>query len=258
MKSLWSGSISFGLVNIPIKLVSAVREQELDFDLLSKKDLAPIRYARISTSTGREIPYKDIVKGFEIAKGRYVVVTPEDFQKASPEKSKTINIVQFVKSEEIDPIFYDRSYFIEPNKGAAKAYSLLLKALEKTQTVGVAEFMLRTREHIAVIQPYQGVLMITQLLYKSEVLAPPAINIRKERITPKELDLAVKLIAQLTDEFDPAAFKDTYIAKLKKTIKAKSAGKKLPSVSSKIISMPVKDLMAELKESLSGTRRKAA
>src|SRR6478609_9275150 len=148
MRSIWSGAISFGLVNIPIKLNSAVESSEgLDFDMLSKKDMGKIRYARIDSKTGKEVPWKDIVKGYQYAKGKYVVITDEDFKKASPEKSKTIDIVQFVKEEEIDPIFYEKPYYVVPDKKANKAYQLLVKALEETGTVGLAEFMMRNRMH---------------------------------------------------------------------------------------------------------------
>ena len=162
MRAIWSGSISFGLVNIPVKLYSATQEQQLDFDMLSKKDLAPIRYARISTSTNKEIPWKEIVKGFEVKKGKYVVITDEDFQKASPEKSRAIDIVQFVLEKEIDPIFYDKPYYLVPDKGADKSYFLLLKALEQSKKVAVAEFMLRNRNHICALKPYNNVLLLTR------------------------------------------------------------------------------------------------
>ena len=153
MRAIWSGAISFGLVNIPVKLNSAVESSGgLDFDMLSKKDMAPIRYARIDTKTGKEVAWKDIVKGFKYAKGKYVVVTDEDFKKASPEKSKTIDILQFVKEEEIDPIFYEKPYYIVPDKGAHKPYQLLIKALEETGSVGLAEFMMRNRVHVCALK----------------------------------------------------------------------------------------------------------
>lgn len=258
MRSIWSGSISFGLVNIPVKLVTAVREHELDFDMLAKKDLSPIRYARIAKSTGKEVEYKDIVKGFEYTKGKYVVVTAEDFAAASPEKSKAIDIIQFVKSEEIDSIYYDKPYYLLPGKGAEKPYQLLLKALEKTETVGIAEFMMRNRMHVSAIRPHGKVLMINQLRYETEVLEPPTHAAEGVRISAKEMELAHKLISQLTDTFDASAFKDTYIAKLKKVIKAKAAGKKVVTAELQLVKTQTKDLMAELKESLSSGRKKAA
>jgi DNA end-binding protein Ku len=257
MRAIWSGSISFGLVNIPVKLFSATQEQQLDFDMLSKKDLAPIRYARISTSTNKEIPWKEIVKGFEIKKGKYVVITDEDFQKASPEKSKAIDIVQFVLEKEIDPIYYDKPYYLAPDKGADKSYFLLLKALEQSKKVAVAEFMLRNRNHICALKPYKNVLLLDQMRYASEIREVPEISdAKKEKITPKEVELALKLIDQLSEKFNPKAFKDTYVESLKKVINAKAAGKTIATPAPRKTTADVKDLMSVLKQSLSTTSSK--
>jgi len=262
MRSIWSGSISFGLVNIPVKLGSAVESSsDISFDMLSKKDMAPIRYARIDTETGKEVAWKDIVKGYEYAKGKYVVVTEEDFAKASPEKSKSIDIIQFVKEEEIAPIYYEKPYYITPGKGAEKSYHLLLKALEESGTVGLAEFMLRNRMHMCAIKPHNGVLLINQLRYDEEIREAPEVPAAKsEKISPKEVQLAGKLIDQLTEKFDPKAFKDTYVAELKKVIKAKAAGKQIRIVDEpKKPTGAVKDLMEVLKASLeSGGKKKRA
>ncbi|HEU0064927.1 MAG TPA: Ku protein, partial [Flavisolibacter sp.] len=230
---------------------------DLNFDMLSKKDLAPIKYARIDTKTGKEVPWKDIVKGYEYAKGKYVVVTDEDFKKASPEKSKSIDIVQFVKEEEIDPIYYEKPYYLSPDKGADKSYQLLIKALEQTKTVGIAEFMLRNRMHICALKVRDGVLLLNQLRYEEEIREAPEISHTKaEKISPKEVQLAVKLINQLTEEFKPTAFKDTYIEALKKVIKAKAAGKDIHIAEPKRATATVKDLMEVLKESLNNTSSK--
>jgi len=252
MRAIWSGAISFGLVNIPVKLNSAVESSEgLDFDMLSKKDLAPIRYARIDSKTGKEVPWKEIVKGFQYAKGKYVVITDEDFKKASPEKSRTIDIMQFVKEEEIDPIYYEKPYYLIPDKGADKSYQLLIKGLEETQTVGLAEFMLRNRVHICALKAHEGVLLLNQMRYHEEIREAPEIEQPKsEKIKPKEVQLAVKLINQLTDKFDPEAFKDTYASELKKVIKAKAAGKDIHIAEPKRATATVKDLMEVLKQSL--------
>ena len=260
MRSIWSGSISFGLVNIPVKLNSAVEASEgLDFDMLSKKDLAPIRYARIDSKTGKEVPWKDIVKGFQYTKGKYVVVTDEDFAKASPEKSKTIDIIQFVKEEEIDPIFYEKPYYLIPDKGADKSYQLLIKALEETKTVGLAEFMLRNRMHICALKAYDGVLLLNQMRYHEEIREVPEVDKKGTKISPKEIQLATKLIHQLTEAFDPAAFKDPYVSELKKVIKAKAAGKDIHIAEPKKATATVKDLMEVLKQSLdSGAKKKRA
>jgi len=252
MRAIWSGAISFGLVNIPVKLNSAVESSEgLDFDMLSKKDMAPIRYARIDTKTGKEVPWKDIVKGYEYAKGKYIVVTDEDFKKASPEKSRSVDIIQFVKEEEIDPVYYDKPYYLVPDKGADKSYHLLMKALEETKTVGVAEFMLRNRMHICALKVHEGVLILHQLRYPEEIREAPEVQKPKgEKVSSKEVDLAKKLINQLTEAFDPTAFKDTYAAELKKVIKAKAAGKEIHIAEPKKSTAAVKDLMEVLKQSL--------
>ncbi|MGZ5192086.1 MAG: non-homologous end joining protein Ku [Flavisolibacter sp.] len=258
MRAIWSGAISFGLVNIPVKLNSAVDAGEgLDFDMLSKKDMAPIRYARIDTKTGKEVAWKDIVKGFQYAKGKYVVITDEDFKKASPEKSKTIDILQFVKEEEIDPIFYDKPYYLVPDKGADKSYQLLIKALDETKSVGLAEFMLRNRVHVCALKSYNGVLLLNQMRYADEIREVPEIEKSKSvRISPKEIQLATKLIQQLTDKFKPEDFKDTYIAALKKVIKAKAAGKDIQIPEVKKSTATVKDLMEVLKQSLDSAPKK--
>ena len=260
MRPIWSGSISFGLVNIPVKLVSAVQSEEIDFDMLSKKDMAPIRYARIDTKTDQEVPWKEIVKGFQYAKGKYVIVEEEDFQKASPEKSKSIDIVQFVKQEEIDPILYEKPYYIIPAKGGEKAYRLLLKALDKSGTIGIAEFMLRNREHVCAVKAHNDVLLLNQMRYQEEIREVPEVEApAKEKITEKELELAMKLVEQLTEKFNPAAFKDTYISELKKIIKAKAAGKQIRIAEEpKKTTGAVKDLMEILKQSLNtGTKKRA-
>lgn len=256
-RSIWSGAISFGLVNIPVKLQSAVQDDNIDFDMLSKDDLAPIKYARIDSKTGEEIAYKDIVKGYQYAKGKYVVVTDEDFKKARPDIAKTIDILQFVKEEEIDPIYYEKPYYIVPAKGSEKSYKLLLKGLDETKTVGLAEFMLRNRAHICALKSHEGILLLNQLRYHEEVKEVPEVKTPGQRITPKEIQLATKLINQLTETFDPAAFQDTYISALKKVIKAKAAGKHIHIAEPRKPSATVKDLMEVLKQSLDNKKRRA-
>ena len=258
VRSIWSGTISFGLVNIPVKLVSAVQSENLDFDMLSKDDMAPIRYAKIDTKTGKEVDFKNIVKGYQYAKGKYVVVTDEDFEKASPEKSKSIDIVQFASSQDIDPIYYEKPYYIIPAKGAEKSYHLLLKALEEAGSVGLAEFMLRNREHVCAIRPYNGLLLLNQMRYHEEIREVPEVaEGKKEKISPKEVQLAIKLIEQLSEKFEPTAFKDKYIESLKKVIKAKAAGKQIRIAEPKKATATVKDLMEVLKESLNNSKKRA-
>ena len=200
MRPIWSGTISFGLVNIPVKLLSAVQQESLDFDMLSKKDMAPIRYARIDSKTGKEVPWKEIVKGYEYTKGKYVVIEDEDFEKARPEKSKSIDISQFVKEEEIDTILYEKPYYVIPSKGAEKSYRLLVKALEETSSVGIAEFMLRNRMHVCALKSYDDILLLNQMRYQDEIKTLPEVEGKNVKISPKEIQLAVKLIEQLIQD----------------------------------------------------------
>lgn len=257
MRAIWSGTLGFGLVNIPVKLVSAVQSEAIDFDMLSRDDLAPVRYARIDTATGNEVEWKDIVKGYQYAKGKYVVVDEEDFEKASPQKSRSIDILQFAKSDEIDPIYFEKPYYIVPAKGGEKSYRLLVKALEETESVGIAEFMLRNREHVCAIKPYKNVLLLDQMRYQEEIKEVPEAA-KSTKVTAQELELAKKLITNLTETFDPTAFKDTYIAELKKVIKAKAAGKHIRIAEpEERPTATIKDLMDILKRSLEKGKKRA-
>jgi DNA end-binding protein Ku len=252
MRAIWSGAISFGLVNIPVKLYSGTSaEHSLDLDMLSKKDLAPIRYARISTATNKEVEWKDIVKGYEVEKGKYVVINDEDFKKASPEKTNTIDIVQFVDEKEIDSIYYEKPYYLAPDKGAAKPYTLLMKALEKAKKVAVATCVIRNREHIFTLKPFSSeVLMLEQLRYADQINAVPEIKNGNAKVTQQEINLALKLIEQLTEKFKPETFKDTYTDTMRKLIEAKAKGKKISAPTVEKKTAAVKDLMSVLKESL--------
>ena len=255
MRAIWSGAISFGLVNIPVKLYSGTSaERALDLDMLSKKDMAPIRYARISTASNKEVEWKDIVKGYEIEKGKYVVITDEDFKKASPEKTNTIEILQFVNEKEIDSIYFEKPYYLVPDKGAAKSYTLLLKALEKANKVAIATCVIRNREHIFTIKPLSGeILLLEQLRYADQINEMPDVKISNVKITAQEVNLALKLIEQLTEKFKPEAFKDTYTNTMKKLIEAKAKGKKITAPAVEKRTAAVKDLMSVLKESLHTT-----
>jgi DNA end-binding protein Ku len=256
MRALWSGAISFGLVNIPVKLYSGTSSgHDIDLDMLSKKDMAPIRYARISTSTNKEIAWKDIVKGYEVEKGKYVVITDEDFKKASPEKTKAIEILQFVHEKEIDPVYYEKPYYLVPDRGAAKSYALLMKALEKASKVAIATCVIRNREHIFTIKPFHAengeILLLNQLRYADEIREIPDMSdASKQKISQQEISLALKLIDQLSTKFKPEEFKDTYTDTLKKMIEAKAAGKKIKAPAAEKKTAAVKDLMSVLKESL--------
>jgi len=194
MRPLWKGSISFGLVNIPVRLYSASKQRELKFHLLHKKDLSEIRYARICKSEEKEVPWKDVVKGYDLGEGEYVVLTPEDFERAQPKKMHSLEILSFVDVAEIDPLYYQTPYFLEPEKGAAKAYALLREALEESKKGALAKFVFHDHEHIGLIKPKDSILMLVQLRYNNELLSQKELNIpSKEGVSKKELEVAIKL-----------------------------------------------------------------
>lgn len=252
MRSIWSGSLSFGLINIPVQLYSATQDHALSFDMLHKTDLSPIRYARICKEDGKEIPYKDIVKGYEFQKGEYVVVTDEDFKRVDVKKSSTIDIKGFVFEDEIDAIFFEKPYYLEPAKGADKAYALLRDALRKSKKVGLVTYVFRNREHLGVIKPFEDAIILNQLRFASEIRDLAGLKLPKEGLAnKKEVEVALKLIDQLTTEFVPEDYQDTYIEELKGIIDQKVKGitprKRAPA---KAKSSKVHDIMSLLKASL--------
>lgn len=252
MRPIWTGGITFGLIYIPVKLYSAVQPIELDLDLLSKKDKAPIRYARINTRTGDEVAWKEIVKGFKYKSGDYVVLEPEDFEKADMEKSKNIEISSFVNVEEIDPIYFEKPYYIEPDKNVEKLYVLLREALKESGKAGVAELVMRNREHLCIIKPEGKMLILNQLRYEDEVRPTRDLNIpASSDVSSKEKELAMELVDKLTDKFDIGDYQDDYIAKLKKLIKAKAEKKTFKvTQSSQPQEVQSNDLAEQLRQSL--------
>lgn len=251
MRAMWSGGISFGLIYIPINLYTATQEMQIDLDMLSKKDLSPIRYARIDKETGKEVPWKDVVKGYEYKKGDYVVLTDEDFEKVDIHRSNSIEISCFVDKDEIDPIYFDKPYYLEPTKGAEKTYMLLIRALKKTNKVGVAEFVLRNREHLCVIKPEGNVLILNQLRYKSEIKPTEKLNLPSNiKLSDREIEMAEKLIDSMEENFNPEEFKDDYINGLKKIIDAKINKKPIRKAKSAPKATDVSDVLEQLQKSL--------
>lgn len=254
MKAVWKGSIGFGLVNIPVKLFSAVQNSHLDLDMLDEKDHARIRFKRINENSGKEVPYDKIVKGF-LVNEKYVILDDEDFQDASPEKTKMIELENFVSIDEINPIYYETSYYAEPEKQGKKAYALLLKALIKSKKAGVARFVLRSTENLCVIHPMNEVLVITRIRFPEEIRsakdidAPSAASINK-----KELDVGLALIKQYTSEFNIESFHDEYSIALLKIIKAKAKGKRATVKKLKPREELSDDLYGQLMKSLNGRK----
>ncbi|TCZ70515.1 Ku protein [Flaviaesturariibacter aridisoli] len=255
MQTLWSGSIAFGLVNIPVKLHSAVGSEEIKFHSLSKDDHSPIRYKRVAESTGKEVPFKDIVKGYEYEKGRFVIIDNADFDKVRPTKSGAIDILQFSQLGEVDPLLFEKPYYLAPAKGGGKTYALLQQALEKSGLVGVASFPLRQRTHICLLRAYKGRLVLAQLRYAEELRALPSLE-ENMTVSDKELQLALQLVKQLSAPFDAAQFHDPYVQELRAVIEAKARGRKLkaaPAAAPK--DAGVKDLMEVLKASIGKKKR---
>jgi len=226
MRSLWRGSIGFGLVNIPVKLFSAVQSSHLDLDMLDGKDHARIKFKRVNENTAKEVPYDRIVKGY-LVNDQYVILDEHDFEDASPEKTKMIELENFVDINAINPIYYETSYYAEPEKQGKKAYALLLKALIKSKKAGVARFVFRNTENLCVIHPLEGVLVITKIRFQEEVRGYDELEVPDvDAVSKKELDVGLALIKQYTDVFNIESFKDEYSKDLLKIIKAKAKGKR--------------------------------
>lgn len=257
MRSIWAGAISFGLINIPVKLYTAVHDVRPDFDLLHKKDLSPIRYARVCKAEGEEVAFKDLVKGYEFQKGDYVVLQDEDFKKANVRKTQTIDIMDFVDASQIDPIYMEKPYYLEPSRESRKAYALLREGLKRTGKVGIAIFVLRTREHLASIRPEGNMLLLDRMRYHEEIVQPTELTLPgQEEATKKELDIAVKLIEQLTAEFKPEQYHDTYSDELMRVIREKSEGKTPQAAGEAPVPTEVPDLMSKLRQSLQQAKKK--
>jgi DNA end-binding protein Ku len=259
MRSIWTGSIGFGLVNIPVKLYSAIQDSRLDLDMLDKKNHARIRYLRVNENTGKEVPWEQIVKGF-LYNDEYVILDDADFEEASPKKSKIIEIESFVEESEIDDIYFENPYFIEPDKGGLKAYELLMKTLQKTHKVGLGRFVLRTQEHLVVVRPRDNYLLLQQLRFEEELRSPDDLSLpgSNVRVTKKELDMAAELVKQYSAPFDISQYKDEYRQELMKIIKAKATGKRRTVKKLKVVHTKNEDLFDQLKASLSGGNKKRA
>ena len=250
MKAIWKGSIGFGLVNIPVKLYSATHQSNLDLDMVERKNMGKINFKRVNEETGKEVKWEDIGKAYKI-NDRYVLLDDEDFENAAPEKSKMIEVNHFVKESEIDTIYYENSYYAEPEKSGAKAYALLREALTETGKVGVAQFVLRTAEVLAVLKPLDKVLVLSKIRFAEEIRDTEEISLPSgSSVKPAELKMAVSLINQFSGKFNINKFKDEYSAKLLKVIKAKSKGKRIKPVTEDIKHSKTSDLMEQLKASL--------
>jgi DNA end-binding protein Ku len=255
MRPIWSGTISFGLVSVPVRMFSATESKELRFHFLHKDDLAPIGYDKVRKDTGKHVDPDDVVRGFEIEKGKYVPIDDEDLDRLDIELTHSIDICDFVELDEIDPIFYRKAYYLLPQDGAEKPYRLLVRALEETGKVGIAKVVIRNKQHLAALRPYDGVLVLETMYYADEVRKPESVN-GKARLQKAEVEMAKSLVENLTDSFKPEKYDDTYRKELLDLIKAKAKGKKLPEPA-EAEEAEVVDLMAALRESVKETKRKS-
>src|SRR5215216_3716457 len=224
MRPIWTGSIGFGLVNIPVKMYSATEESTLPFITLDKNNHARIRYKKVNEITGKEIDSKDIVKGYKVG-GNYVIMEEEDFQKATPEKMDHLEIVQFISEKEIDAVYFEKPYYLEPDKTGIKAYALLRDALKKEGKAALGPLVYHKREWVCLIKPLDDLLVMHRLRFAQEIRKADNIAVPQQTIKPEELKMAATLINQLTKPFKPEQFKDEYAEKLLKVIAAKAKGK---------------------------------
>ncbi len=256
MRPIWTGAISFGLINIPVKLFSAVEESSLDLDMLDSKDHSNIKFKRVNENTGKEVPYENIVRAYKLD-DQYVVLDKEDFLAADAKKTKTIEIINFVEESEIDSLYYEQPYYLEPDKTGLKAYGLLRDALAATNKVAVTSFVLRNKESLAILKPYDKVIVLNRIRFAQEIRDISDFNVPPvSKGKSKEQEMALKLIDQLTEDFDISNYKDTYTDKLLKIIKEKAKGKKPKVTKMKVVhSTKNEDLMAMLKASLSDKKK---
>lgn len=250
MRPIWTGALAFGLVNLPVQLYSATAGTELDLDLLHKEDMSPIRYARVCRKDGEEVPYEDIVRGYEYKDGDYIVLTEEDFKKADVRKTQVIDVVNFVSQDEVDPIYSEKPYYMEPIERSNKAYVILREALKKSKKVALAKFVLREREHLAIVKPVGDLLVLEQLRFDEEIQKPSSLQVPKGNPSKKEIDMALQLINELTEHFKPEKYHDTYEDDLKEMIDKKAKGKKIQSKGKVPETTKSHELMAALKASL--------
>jgi DNA end-binding protein Ku len=258
-RAIWKGSIAFGLVNIPVELHTAVRDSRPRFRLLHASDKSPVKFERVCAREGKPVAWEDLVKGYEYEKGRFVVLTKEDFRQAALEKTRTVDVRSFVKPAEIDDRYFESSYYLVPGKGGERAYALLREAIRETGRIGIATIVLREQQHLSALEVVKDAMVLTLMRYPEELVDikgytfPSAREVRKP-----ELAMARTLVENLADEWDPSLYSDEYNQNLMKIIKAKMKGRKVALVEhEEPQSAEVIDLMERLRQSLQGTGAKA-
>ncbi len=259
-RALWSGSITFGLVNVPVRLYSAVREHKLQFRLVHRPDGSPIGYQKICKEEGKPVPDSQIVKAFELRRGDWVYLEDEDFEAAQAEGVRSIDLTDFVPSADIDPIYFHKTYYLGPRDGAEKVYSLLVRAMQESELAGIAKFVLRDRQHLGAIRVRKGVLTLEELYFADEILPVDELRPTKARVDKRELELASQLIESLRSEWKPERYADTYREALLAVIEAKRKGDEVHRAAKREAGEPP-DLLEALRASLEaskGSRKTAA
>src|SRR5918912_778356 len=258
-RSIWTGTISFGLVSIPVRMFTATESKELKFHFLHKDDLVPIGYDKVRKDTGEHVDPDEIVRGFEIEKGQYVPITDEDLDRLDVELTRSIDICDFVDLDEIDPIYFRKGYYLLPQDGAEKPYKLLVDALEATGKVAIAKVVIRKKQHLACIRPYEGALLLETMYFEDEVRKPESLDgdVKGAKLQKAELEMARSLVENLSEPFDPSKYDDTYRKELLDLIKAKAKGMPLPEPEEEG-GGEVVDLMQALRESVERTKKQRA
>jgi len=258
-RAIWSGSISFGLVNIPVKLFNAVSRKSVSFNQIDKRTGARIKYQKVSAADGSEVPNDAIVKGYELASGEFVLIDDDELAALDPEAARTIDIEEFVDLAEIDPIFYDSAYYLAPDKATVKPYALLAEAMERSQKVAIARFVMRTKQYLAAIRPKDGKLLLSTMVYADEVNDTHELSeldgVEAIEVSDREVEMAQQLIDSLSAEFEPDKFEDTYRNRVLELIERKAAGEtELVTAPEPVTADKVVDLMAALEASVAAAK----
>ena len=254
-RPIWSGTISFGLVSVPVRMYTATASQELRFHFLDRRDMSPISYDKVNKETGESVDPENIVRGFEVEKGRFVAVTEEDIDRLDIELTHTIDICDFVSIEEIDPLYFRKGYYLLPQDGAEKPYRLLVKALQETGRVAIAKVVIRNKEHLACIRPVGDTLVLETMYYADEVRQPEAAP--TPQVREAEVDMAKTLIENLADRWDPERYHDRYRSELLELLQRKAEGEPLPEPQAEE-GGEVVDLMEALRQSVAATKKRRA
>jgi len=257
-RPIWSGAVSFGLVNVPVKLTTAQSPKDVRFNQLDGKDGTKISTKRVRPDTGEEVPYERLVKGYEISPSRYVVIEPSELDALDPKASRTIDIEDFVSLDEIDPLYFEKGYYLVPDKGAEKAYALLARAMEATGRVAIARFVMRTKQYLAAMRAKDGALVLSTMLYADEVTTTDDLDLPDlDKVAPsdREVKMAEQLIESLSTPFDPTRYKDEHREKVLALIEAKSEGQEVVTSTTAEEPTKVVDLMAALEASLAAAKK---